>query len=84
MEKEREIQQGILQQELKHTVFCRGYGEIVNGQEKDDWIYYIDMKSLTSVLFTGMNKPPIGSWSWQYESWAAVWLILALLTQNID
>ena len=36
MEEEREIQQGIIQQELKHTVFCRGYGKIVNGQEKDD------------------------------------------------
>ena len=60
MDNERggEIQQGILQQELKHTVLCCGYGKFFSGQGKDHWIYYIHMKSLTSVLFTEMNKPP--------------------------
>ena len=41
MEEEGEIQQGISQQELKHTELCCGYGKFFNCQEKDDHIYYV-------------------------------------------
>ena len=80
-QEETEIQQGILQQELKHTVFCRGYGKLFNCQGKDHWIYYIHMKSLTSVLFTEMNKPPYSlkveqqsGWIRHYRHTILVWI----------